>query len=91
MRITTTAGELSVVQATDDAELVVVTGHKDSLQALVDGIEMSGAGSRELTGVVYNSRYVGSMIVSKLQLAIWVQFEILNYLTYTELPRGEQA
>lgn len=85
MRIVTTAGELVAVQAPSGDKLYV-RGRSETLQALVDGIEMSGGGAVEFKAVVSWSDGTRSMIVSKLQLAVWVQFEILNYLTYTELP-----
>lgn len=91
MILETTAGTCTAVQDGDDPDLAKVTGHKAALQSLLDGIEMSGGGSLSLDGVVYNSAYVGSVVVSKEQLALWVQFEILNYLTYTEMPDGNEA
>lgn len=86
MIVRTTAGELSIVQETPD--LARVTGHKEALQALIDGIEMSGGGSLSLENVVFDSHHIGGKIVTKERLAIWIQFEILNYLTYTEFPDG---
>lgn len=77
MRIQTTAGVVSAEQDRVSPTDLVVKGSPEALQAVIDGVQMSGGGEP-------GWRAVDALGVTKKQFAIWVQFEILNYLTYTD-------
>lgn len=79
MRIQTTAGVITAQEQVNSPTDAYVAGSTQALQAMIDGIEMSGGG--DLPPINDN---VSGYYVSKKQLAIWVQFEILNFLTYTD-------
>lgn len=90
MWIFTSAGFVSAVQHRDDENLLMVRGRdKESLFTMLQGIEAAGKANDEDYGVdamtIYSeeiSDYPWRVVVSKATFAIWVQFEILNYLNY---------
>lgn len=82
MRIETSAGELVIRAHPLRPGFAIAAGEPDVLQAVLDGIEMSYAVEPEEEPEELPERTpYGSLVASKRQLATWIQFEILNYLT----------
>lgn len=90
MWIFTSAGFVSAVEHRDDKNLLMVRGRdKESLMTMLSGIELAGKAADEDYGVdamtIYSetgSDYPWRVVVSKATFAIWMQFEIMNYLNY---------
>lgn len=82
MWLTTTAGFFSAVQdRTDPDRLVVRTRDRESAQALVDGVETlcgEAVSITEREGTDYPYR----VYVSRENYALWVSFEVRQYVTY---------
>jgi hypothetical protein len=87
MWIFTTGGFVSAVQHRDNPELVMVRARdKESLETMLEGIELSGVANDEKFErpeiVSVPGDYRWRVTVSKATFAVFVQFEILNYLNY---------
>lgn len=89
MWIFTSDGFVSAVEHREDANWLMVRARdKKSLENLVAGSQMAGAaeGEKELELTdIYSEKhsdYAWRIIVSKATFAIWVQFEVMNMITY---------
>lgn len=88
MWIFTSAGFVSAVEHRDDEKLLMVRARdEDSLKIMAQGIEAAGKAADENYGEIKiysegGSDYPWRAVVSKATFAIWVQFEIMNYLVY---------
>lgn len=83
MWIHTTAGFLSIVADPNDAGLLLVrTRDYESMQALLDGVELIAGHEPPEIRVGEGTDYPYRSSVSRVDLAAYMGHEILNYITY---------
>lgn len=89
MEIGTSGGRVWAVQSSIDEDLLVVSGDKPSLEVMVTGIELAGNAEGVEHGVseeqIVYAEGEWNVWVPRQTFAVWVQFEILNYLSYETL------
>lgn len=82
MWIITTAGSITAVEAPENAASVRVSSFdRDSIQVVVDGVEMI-AGSQG--PVIHDEEGELWVTVSKADFAKWLAFEALSYINYVD-------
>lgn len=94
MWVFTTGGFVSAVEHRSDSNLVMVRARDEqSLKTMIEGIELAGNAinadgeklkiEEDLKPVSSdNADYRWRVVVSKATFALWLQFEVLNYLNY---------
>lgn len=92
MWIISTGGFVSAVQDPKDSDrLVIRSRDRQSLVTMLEGIELAGAAAGDTDGELYTASsivtgqgtdYRYRVRLSKATFAIWVQYEVLNFLTY---------
>lgn len=87
MWIWTSGGFLSAVEHRDDSsKLMVRARDRESLEVMVDGAELAGkaAGVDEKLEIIQKlpSDYPWRVEISKATFALYLQYEVMNYLNY---------
>lgn len=94
MWVITTGGFVSAVEHRDNKDLVMVRARdKQSLDTMIEGIEMAGKAINENGEKLSveedlepkssdTADYRWRVTISKSTFALWLQFEVLNYLNY---------
>lgn len=87
MWIFTTGSFVSAVQHRDNPDLVMVRARdKESLETMLEGIELAGVADAEKFErpeiISVPGDYRWRVTISKATFAIYLQFEVLNYLNY---------
>jgi len=74
----------------DPGDVLVVESTLEGLAALRDGVILSDAlpdGPWSIPGSADPVTGTASLTIDATVFAVWLQFEVLNFLTYAELPK----
>lgn len=94
MWVFTTGGFVSAVEHRDNKDLLMIRARdRQSLDTMIEGIELAGnainadgeklAVEKDLEPKASdNADYRWRVVISKATFALWLQFEVLNYLNY---------